>query len=69
MTVLVVCGVGEVGFASFLRELHRFGVLDCEELLAWLALHGSVLRATGLALDRGSGVPDEVLLELEARFE
>jgi hypothetical protein len=50
--------LGEVGFLEFVLELGRLGVLDSEEALAWLRLHGDVLRVSEPPLDRGDGVPD-----------
>ena len=32
--------------------------------LAWLSLHGAVLRATEPSLNRGQGVPDELVERL-----
>ena len=56
--MIVARRLGDGGFVNFLKELHRLGVLQHAELLDWLALHGSVLRATEPPLDRGDGVPD-----------
>lgn len=56
--MIVARRLGEEGYVTFLKELQRLGVLQHAELLNWLALHGSVLRATEPPLDTGGGVPD-----------
>ena len=44
---------------------HRLRVLDHGELLGWLRLHGSVLRATHEPLDNGESLDGETLAELQ----
>ena len=56
--VIVARRVGEEGFLTYVKALHRLGVLQHPELLNWLALHGHVLRATEPPLDAGDGLPD-----------
>lgn len=58
--------VGEKGFVAFVKALNRYDVLNHEELLRWLALHGAVMRATEPPLDRGEGVDEDLLRHLEA---
>ena len=36
--------LGEPGFAVFLREVYRAGVLSRDEWMAWISLHAAVLR-------------------------
>ena len=38
--------VGEPGFVVYLHELRGLRVLSRREVLAWLALHGAVIRWT-----------------------
>lgn len=49
---------------AFLGELVRMGVLTRGEKLAWLALHGAVMRATLPPLDDGRGINEEALAAL-----
>ncbi len=56
--------VGEIGFLHFAKTMHAHGVLDREELLAWIQLHGAVMRATHVPLDRGEGTTDETFWAL-----
>lgn len=58
MNAIQAVGVGEEGFVSFLHELKRLRVLDHDELLAWLRLHGDVIRLIEPPLD------EEALREL-----
>jgi hypothetical protein len=67
--VIAVARVGEPGFARFCRELERLGVLAPEERLAWIRLHGSVLRGCLVPLDVGHGVPEELLERLREELE
>ncbi len=53
--------VGDEGFVEYLHRLQGFGILDHEELIAWLQLHGVVLRGTLRPLDDGTGVDEEEL--------
>ena len=66
--MIVACRVGDEGFLHFVHELRRSGVLDREETLGWLALHGAVLRAFGLPLDDGERLDPEAFRELEERL-
>ena len=68
MKPLQARGVGEPGFTAYVKQLQRHGVLSREEVRGFLALHGAVLRSSGLPLDRGDGVPDELLDRLRAEF-
>jgi hypothetical protein len=58
-------GLGQPGFVGFLHGLAELGVIDREELRAWLRLHGSVVRRPGPPLDAGDGIPDELLDRLQ----
>ena len=57
--------VGEEGFVAFLSELRQLTVFDREEHLAWLALHGAVLRMVEVPLDRGGGIDEATFVALE----
>ena len=56
--------IGTEGFVHFVHGLRDLGVIDRDEMLGLLRLHGAVIRTTGLALDSGDGVPDELLERL-----
>jgi hypothetical protein len=56
--------IGEEGFVAFLHELRRLGVLTQPDVIAWLALHGAVLRRTESPLDTGEGIPDVSVVRL-----
>jgi hypothetical protein len=60
--------LGEEGFAAFLGELVRLGVLTRVEKIGWLRLHGSILR---LADPLGDGVSfnEKTFSALLAEFE
>jgi hypothetical protein len=64
MRTIVSAGVGEQGFVEFLGELRRLAVLNQNEKLGWLALHGALLRAREVPLDDGSGIDEEWLQAL-----
>jgi hypothetical protein len=57
--------LGQEGFVSYLKALRRIGVVDDEEALAWLRLHGWALRASGIPLDEDEGSLDDLAAELE----
>ena len=59
--MIVARRLGEEGCVTFLKELHRLGVLQHADLLAWLELHGRVLRVIEPPLDLGDGVPHGVV--------
>jgi hypothetical protein len=54
MTILVAHPLGHVGFVSFVKALHRLGVLDHDELLGWRRLPGQIIRLLETPLDDGS---------------
>jgi hypothetical protein len=57
--------IGQMGFVTYLHQLRRLGVLSQPEVIAWMALHGSVIRCVELALDDGFGIDEEALAELQ----
>jgi hypothetical protein len=57
--------LGDPGFVSFVLRLHVEDVLDHNELIAWLHLHGAVMRATLPPLDTGEGIPEDALRTLQ----
>jgi hypothetical protein len=63
----VTASLGEPGFALFLREVYRAGVISHAELCGWLELHGRVLRL-GEPLDTGKGVDEDAFAALEAEL-
>jgi hypothetical protein len=69
MKPLVAAPIGSPGFVSFARDLHRLGVLDHDELLGWLRLHGSLIRATEPALADEDEIDEDALLALRLEFE
>jgi hypothetical protein len=60
---LVAVPIGAPGFTTFAKDLERLGVLDGEELLGLLRLHGSVLRAVEEPLDNGDHFDQETFSE------
>ena len=64
MRALRAAHVGTPGFVEYVHRLAELGVLDREERLRWVALHGAVLRATEPPLDQGDGVPDGLIEQL-----
>jgi hypothetical protein len=65
---LVAAQVGEPGFVQYLHRLRDLDVLNRDELLAWLRLHGAIMRATGEPLDRGEGIDEEALASLQREY-
>jgi hypothetical protein len=57
--------LGDPGYVAFLRTLYRLGVLDHEELLLWLRLHGCVLRSSEQPLDGDEDAIADLAAELE----
>ena len=66
--MIVARRLGEEGFVVFLQELHWLGVLQHAELLAWLSLHGAVLRAIEPPLDDGETFHEERISDLWERL-
>jgi hypothetical protein len=66
--LLIAAPLGAPGFTSFVKGLERVGVLSRVERLEWIRLHGAVVRASGLPLDPGDGVSQELLDRLEEEF-
>ena len=57
--------VGEPGFVMYVHELRRLQVLSRREVLAWLGLHGAVIRLLEPPLDDGLGIDEQVFADLE----
>jgi hypothetical protein len=69
MTVLKGLGVGEPGFCAYVRDLDRLGVVSRDERLAWIRLHGAVLRCMEPALENEQTFDEAVFLELKLELE
>jgi hypothetical protein len=65
---LVAVRLGEPGFVHYLHRVRDLDVLDRDELLTWLRLHGWIMRATGEPLDTGSGIDEETFASLQREF-
>jgi hypothetical protein len=63
MNTLIATHVGELGFIRFVHDIAALGVLDRPETLAWIALHGALLRLAE-PLDDGQGIDEGALEEL-----
>jgi hypothetical protein len=61
MSTIVAHRVGEEGYVHFLHVLLRLGVLDRDDVLAHLRLHGAVIRRAELPVDEGDGADEEAL--------
>jgi hypothetical protein len=61
---LVAHRLGEEGFVTFAKGLHRLGVVDHGELVSLLAFHGALLRLAE-PLDGGERRDEEALAVLE----
>lgn len=68
MRTIVAAEVGREGFVAYLGELRRLRVLSQAEKIAWLDLHGRLLRAREVPLDDGSGIDEEWLQALAREF-
>jgi hypothetical protein len=66
--MLVATRLGDLGFVAFAKGLHRLDVIDHDELLRWLELHGDVIRATEPPLDDGERFDEDALLALAREF-
>ena len=68
MKTLRLAAIGCEGFASALLQLHIVGVLDHDELLGWLRLHGALLRL-GEPLDDGHSLDERTFAEFAREFD